>query len=551
MRSAGILYLIIFQLNTVAFGQQVIQVYADEVLTDSVMVRDSLDKEILVREYLSDRWSEGYFFSGLDSVINDQYFFHLGHRFDHGVSELFLRKGTYNTYYPIRIRNHLKSALKDELKEYVNQGFPFAQVRWDSLQTKNGFYQGYLTLDPGPEILCDSIVLLSPIGINKKYLSKAIGMENEAPFSEYNFDQIPVRLQRLPFLRLNQPPDVAFENGKSYLFLDLEKQNVNTFEGVIGFLPGQSATQSLVVTGYLDLQLYNLFQSGKQFGFTWNRFANQSQALDLSYKHPYLLSSRLFLNTDFHLFKQDTTFLNQSWNLLLGTYVGKKSELYFGYEAMLGSLINPLAEDIQNGLSDYKTRTYSVGIRDASYQMDFKLKSGFRYYAKALIGDKAISKNPALPDSTYGTVNLKTTMFKWNGGFKYQFRLGKYSAIYQQVESQLYYNNQILTNELMRIGGLRTIRGFNEKFFYAQHYAFSRLEYRRYFEERSYFMVFYDQAFLKDQFGDYLSPRGFGGGLSLNTSNGLFTFALALGSTKNIPLDPANIKVHIGYTSTF
>ena len=45
--------------------------------------------------------------------------------------------------------------------------------------------------------------------------------------------------------------------------------------------------------------------------------------------------------------------------------------------------------------------------------------------------------------------------------------------------------------------------------------------------------------------------QGFGLGLNLNTSNGLFTFATAVGRADDISLDFTNIKVHIGYSSRF
>ncbi len=101
------------------------------------------------------------------------------------------------------------------------------------------------------------------------------------------------------------------------------------------------------------------------------------------------------------------------------------------------------------------------------------------------------------------------------------------------------------------------MRGFNENFFFAQHFALSRIELRQYFERRSFLMLFYDQLFYaQDQQWD--QPVGFGVGLNLNTSTegndskkGLFTFALAIGTAQGIPLDFANVKVHLGYTTKF
>ena len=46
-------------------------------------------------------------------------------------------------------------------------------------------------------------------------------------------------------------------------------------------------------------------------------------------------------------------------------------------------------------------------------------------------------------------------------------------------------------------------------------------------------------------------PVGLGTGLSLETNSGVFSFAMALGRTKEIPWDISNAKIHFGYISQF
>ena len=103
---------------------------------------------------------------------------------------------------------------------------------------------------------------------------------------------------------------------------------------------------------------------------------------------------------------------------------------------------------------------------------------------------------------------------------------------------------------MYRIGGLKSLRGFNENFFYAQYFISNRLELRQYFESRSYFMVFYDNMFYKtNSFTDI--PMGLGVGFSLATSNGLFNFAYALGSSDQQAFNFTESKVHLGFVSRF
>lgn len=166
------------------------------------------------------------------------------------------------------------------------------------------------------------------------------------------------------------------------------------------------------------------------------------------------------------------------------------------------------------------------------------------------IGEKRISANPAIPSESYDTLQKQTLLVSLQGGLSYQIIVNKRTALYQDISAGTYFNDEVLKNELNRLGGLRSIRGFNENFFFAQHYTLSRLELRQYFERQSYFLIFYDQLiYAQRKAWDY--PRGFGTGLALQTSNGLFSFALAMGASKEVPLNIANMKIHLGYISRF
>jgi hypothetical protein len=77
----------------------------------------------------------------------------------------------------------------------------------------------------------------------------------------------------------------------------------------------------------------------------------------------------------------------------------------------------------------------------------------------------------------------------------------------------------------------------------------SQLEWRIFFEEESFLFVFYDQGFLKNN--DWKLPIGLGGGFSISTSSGLFSFALAVGKVEKVPFQFTNMKVHFGYLSLF
>jgi hemolysin activation/secretion protein len=123
-----------------------------------------------------------------------------------------------------------------------------------------------------------------------------------------------------------------------------------------------------------------------------------------------------------------------------------------------------------------------------------------------------------------------------------------------KLQAGMVENEKLFLNDLFRLGGLRSLRGFNENFFFASHFATATLETRLLFEEQSYFFVFLDQGWVKynltnNEFLD--TPTGLGIGLNLALEGGIFNFVYALGNSKLQPIGFQTSKIHLGYISRF
>ncbi|MFY0607938.1 MAG: hypothetical protein JXR10_14565 [Cyclobacteriaceae bacterium] len=504
------------------------------------------------KEQLVNLWNQGYIFSSLDSLSDSGDGFYRGERYVGHLAGLHIfddATGTSHKASSVYDRSiHIE--LEKYLNKYADNGFPFVRLEWDSITLKDEDYLGYLTLFPGPKIVFDSLVLLGTNSVSTRFLERVLTVSAGQPYSEEAFQNIPDRMAGLNYLALTKPPDVTFQGGKAKIYLHAEQAERNSFEGVLGIFPGQSPTDQLAITGYLDLDLVNLFKTGKSLHFVWNRFSNESQSLDLNFKYPFVFGSPLFLQGDFNLFKQDTTFLNQAWEFLSGTRISKFSEVHFGLNSSRGNLINPSIANLRSGLADFELRNYQLGIEDIRFGRPMQWEEHSRYHIQVGVGNKQIIQNPNLDHSVYDSLRLKTQIFRIKAGLEYQRTFGKGKAFYQEIRGVSYSNSQILQNELERLGGLKSLRGFNENFYYAQHYLLSRLEFRQYFEQKSFVSAFGDHLYFYEN-GSYNFSQGYGFSISLETTNGLFSFAAALGATRSLSFDPTNVKIHIGYISVF
>jgi hemolysin activation/secretion protein len=107
-----------------------------------------------------------------------------------------------------------------------------------------------------------------------------------------------------------------------------------------------------------------------------------------------------------------------------------------------------------------------------------------------------------------------------------------------------------LNNELFRIGGANSIRGFNEQSFFTSNYTYFNLEYRYATSSRSYFYSITDigRLLISSNFNNVI---GLGGGYSFFTNNSQINFGIALGNNLSNKFQFRNPKVIINWRTFF
>jgi outer membrane protein assembly factor BamA len=116
------------------------------------------------------------------------------------------------------------------------------------------------------------------------------------------------------------------------------------------------------------------------------------------------------------------------------------------------------------------------------------------------------------------------------------------------------FGNTIYKNELFRIGGLRTLRGFDEESIYASTYLIPTIEYRFIFEKNSNLFVFAEGAYyenhsVKSKYDD--KPMSVGAGINFETKAGIFNLSYAIGKQQGAGFDLRIGKIHAGLTALF
>jgi outer membrane protein assembly factor BamA len=439
-----------------------------------------------------------------------------------------------------------------------DRGYPFASVKLDSVYIEETFIEAVLKYDKGPFITFDDVEVEGSTKTKASFLTSYLQIKPGHYYSEKKVRQAQRRLSRLPYLETSGPSFVSFANEKGKLHLDLQDRPCSHVDGIIGIMPNEMEDNRVLITGQLNMHLYNLFGTGKNIQLDWQRLRALSQFLNAKYIHPNLLGSPVGASFNFHLLKEDTTFLSRDMNIEFNSPLGGGGNIRAFTNRRITRLLS-VAQfknlDRLPDVADFNLTIYGVGYDWQNLDHLIYPTKGWQISLEGGIGNKVIRRNTGLDERLYDELsdgylqyNLKTGMVNYSA-------VRKRMVLVSRINAGLIHSDVLFLNDLQRVGGLNSLRGFNENNFFASHYAIGSTELRFMMDNnRSYLMLFYDQSYLKfnlsnRKFEDY--PLGLGAGISLTTETGVFNFVYALGRSLDQPLNLNLSKIHFGYVNRF
>ncbi|QHT69013.1 hypothetical protein GXP67_21360 [Rhodocytophaga rosea] len=450
------------------------------------------------------------------------------------------------------------SRLEEKILQYSDQrGYPFATISLDSIGFTHNKITATLKHTRGPYFIFDSIQIQGKARLKSKFLSAYLRLLPGQPFSQTKVEQAEKLLKQLPYVTVTQPFGVVFKNERAYPVFHLTQAAANSVDGIIGFLPGEKEGNKLLITGELNLQLRNLFSSGKSFLLKWQQIRPQSPRLDISYEHPALLGTPFHLKGNFNILKEDTTFLTIDRQVSIGYFTGNAGKISFlaGLKnSQLGSNAHYRESAELPVFSDYRYLYYGIDyIWNHTNDLRNPVK-GFAISAGAWAGNKRISKNPFVAQELYENVPQHSLQILAKAAIDTYFPVTPRSVWVTSIKAGKIANSNLYKNDLFRLGGLTSLRGHNENFFFASDYAVLTLEYRYFIEPTSYLFLFYDQSYIKYAIpGSYYEdhPLGTGAGVSFTTNLGIFQLIYAMGQSQDRKFGFNFARIHFGLTSKF
>ena len=447
------------------------------------------------------------------------------------------------------------------LAQAENNGYPFAAVRLDSLQITGAQIAATVLVEKGPLILFDSLQLTGTTKTTRRFLTRYLQIYPNQPYDQQKVNHALRLLRQLPYLEITQPPRVLFGRERARLYLALHDKKANQLDGIVGFLPDpRRKNQKLLINGEVNLDLRNLAGSGKELGLHWRKIQRGAQLLDANYLHPHLLGSPLELAFTFNLYKQDSSFVTLKPRLQFGFNLPQYGKIaFFGELHHSRLLLSPAGLREQNdsvALADFTYAAYGLQYQRQRLDDFYFPRAGYQVNGQLAIGNKSIQRNIGREAGYYDTLRLKTTQISLALHGEHYFKLARTSVLLTRLRGEALINPQLFYNDLFRLGGLTSLRGFTDYTFAASRYAVGTLEYRLFTGADSYVLLFYDQGYYyrnlpNDRAQEY--PFGLGTGISFSTGGGIFQFIYAVGQSKalNQPIGLNYSRLHFGITNRF
>jgi len=531
---------------------------------------DSLSIHKRLTDLLDEMFQDGYLSASIDSTIKETgtitAFFHKGVKFSwakvsfDSIDPEVLRKAgiNINKYKNKKIDpGQLISDQKKLVGIFENRGYPFASARLARLSFNGNMAEGAMSIDKGPLIRIDSIIIKGNSKISQKYLKKQIGLDKYDLYQEKKILAISDRIKETTFLREIKPFEIEFRKDAADIYTYLEKNRANQFSGIIGIIPNNETTGKLLLTGEVSFRLANPFGRGILFNMDWKKLEPYTQELNLDASYPYIFNSSIGIGIDLSLLKQDTTYFRAEPGIELRYLFSGSNWLRLFYRGQFSSVSANIKEGGTGNLPPFEgfnASLYGAGIRFSNLDYQFNPRKGIFATGDVSIGSKKIKKDPDLEDDVYKNIDLSSTKTVITSGIYAYLPLGGNFVLHLRNLNGIIFNKFLFENELFRLGGMQNIRGMDENSVTASSYIIGSLELRYLFEEQSNLFLFFDGGYWqKDISTDFKedTPVGFGTGMNLQTKAGIFSLSWALGRQYGNPVNIRNTKVHIGYIQRF
>jgi outer membrane protein assembly factor BamA len=436
---------------------------------------------------------------------------------------------TTDSYFEIPFSN-VEYTLTAIVTYFEELGHSFTNAYLTNLSEQQNLLTATLQIDVSPKRTINNVVVKGYPDFPKKYLKHYLHIKPTTTFNKSSLSNLNDLINTIPFVTQIKQPEVLFTKDSTTLYIYVKKKSNSNFDGIIGFSNEESG--KLRFNGFIDLNLNNVFNKGESFHINWENSQQNNSTLNLSFNAPYIVNSKFNLNGAFEIFRQDSIFLNTNLMLSVGYTLNQHSNIY-----LTGT--NEKSDVTATPSNTYTIESYKKNVLGASYTY------------KILESPNYINRYKFIVDGGYFIGNRKsdqenTQQNSFQFLIEYMVHFNFRNSLFLKSTTKILNTANPFENELYRIGGINSIRGFNEKSIITQKFNVTNIEYHYLLNPASYIYTISDIAILNNiNTNTTQQLYGVGLGYYLHTNSIILDLSYAVGKNYEAPFDLNNSKFHI------
>ena len=438
-------------------------------------------------------------------------------------------------YYAVEIAA-LEPLLNSLTELLTTKSYPFASISLKKIAAiDQSTLRADLVVETKKSRQLQSVELKGYEKFPRSFIKHYLGIKPNTPFDLKAIQSKTEAINQLLFAKQIRPAEVLFTQDTTRVYLYLEKIKSNRFDGFLGFGSDENSG-ALELNGYLNLNLINNLNFGESFRLNYRTDENDLKTFQTQLTLPYLFKFPIGSELELNIFKKDSTFTTAEQAINLFYQVNPKQKVFLGVRSTQS---NALGQETNSNLVDYKTNAYEL-----KYTYQQRTPQNLLFPLSGYLELR-------LSRSKRKTINTTTNQLLYLLNASKIFNLNQKNSFYLNLQLQGIDSDTYLFNELIRFGGINSIRGFEENSINTSGLGILVSEYRYQLSPTLYIHSIIDAGYFEAPGQSDQKLYGFGFGFGLLTDAGLLKFNLANGQVENQNFRFSDSKIHLSLRTTF
>jgi len=389
------------------------------------------------------------------------------------------------------------------LTRYENIGYPFAKIEPVDFSLDSARVNFGLRISEGPLTKIGEIEVEGN-RITKDYvIIREMRLNKGDIFSQKNIVDGKKRIEKLGFLSVENVElrGLPGDPEKIGIVIKVAENQTNHLLGILGYRKGR-------VSGLLDIKIPNLFGTGRTITFRLEKPSPLTSSLNLSYNEPWILGFPV--------------------NAVLEIYNRTEEPDY---------ILTKVAATLDAPILAYLSMLAGLTFRKALFHEEY---NGF-------LGVHLDTRNPSF-FARKGTRLVLGSEYDLQGLTRIKINLdnfiplsAKYGLFFSVNGGEIMEDTNLVYDEF-RVGGAKTLRGYDEDEFHGTRVAWTNFEFSRLLGEKTSAFIFQDIGYINNMW-----KMGYGLGITADSKIGVIKLTYGLAKGKSL----SEGKIHIEVVSTF